>query len=364
MPQDSIKQSSYLPTLDGWRALAILMVLMNHFGPSHNRLLTYITWHGQRGVALFFALSGVLICTRLLREESIAGRISLRNFYIRRVFRIQPASLVYLAVLALLMLAHVLPCGFSGIGYALVFLRNYLPLDSGPTQWYTDHFWSLCVEEHFYLFLPGFLVLTPRRWREWALAAIIAVIEAWKYVILPRHGRLARGWSLTVRTDYAVDGILLAVLLALLLSRPAVRDWLQRTLRPWLAMTLTAIAWILVDRTSAPAAAFFLLVAFALLVVSTMLHAGSLSGRFLELKQVCYVGRLSYSLYLWQMLFFVGGPYMIPLSTNSALLNHIQQSFWRWPVLFATAAASFYLVETPLIKVGHRLAKSVVPSRT
>ncbi len=87
----------------------------------------------------------MLICTRLLEEERITGTINLKSFYLRRLFRIQPAALAYLAVIATLMAVGVLGHAFHALFYAAVFVRNWLPLTSRPDEWYTMHFWSLSL---------------------------------------------------------------------------------------------------------------------------------------------------------------------------------------------------------------------------
>ena len=104
------KKSGYLPGLDGWRAVAILGVLIVHdsvwrFGPYSDRPLQHF---GGSGVELFFSISGFLVCTRILEEEKAVGRFRLKAFYVRRFFRIQPASLAYLAVIGILMLTGVI----------------------------------------------------------------------------------------------------------------------------------------------------------------------------------------------------------------------------------------------------------------
>src|SRR5258708_16736007 len=103
--------SGYLPTLDGWRAIAILGVIICHgttaiFGPGGtyvNSRVFDLTRNGALGVDIFFGISGFLICTRLLQEEQKQGRISLKNFYIRRGFRILPPYLFFLSILSLIL---------------------------------------------------------------------------------------------------------------------------------------------------------------------------------------------------------------------------------------------------------------------
>src|SRR5262245_47937599 len=94
----------WIPTLDGWRAIAVLMVVFCHElagRPGLNRIVDYVfTKIGPLGVQIFFAISGYLICRLLLIEADKSG-ISVRAFYIRRAFRILPPALTYLGVMAL-----------------------------------------------------------------------------------------------------------------------------------------------------------------------------------------------------------------------------------------------------------------------
>ena len=97
-------RSGYLPTLDGWRAIAIAGVLLDHATSGFHRQASWypLLRTGPNGVSLFFAISGFLICSRLLEEEQLFGSISLKGFYIRRACRIFPAALTYLLVVAAL----------------------------------------------------------------------------------------------------------------------------------------------------------------------------------------------------------------------------------------------------------------------
>src|SRR4051794_29594603 len=88
-----------LPTLDGWRCVAVVMVIAYHGGWARFSRFLLV---GDLGVSIFFALSGLLICNRLLVEYAQAGRIDLAGFYVRRAFRILPPAVIYLVVLAAL----------------------------------------------------------------------------------------------------------------------------------------------------------------------------------------------------------------------------------------------------------------------
>ena len=86
-----------------------------------------------------------------------------------------------------------------------------------------------------------------------------------------------------------------------------------------------------------------------------------MAGRILESAPLRFIGRISYSLYLWQMLFFV---FYFDLSApHSALLTALQQTSMRYLAVFCLAVASYYLVERPMIRLGHRLARPITPGR-
>jgi peptidoglycan/LPS O-acetylase OafA/YrhL len=351
----------YLPTLDGWRAVAILAVLVNHdkihrIGPIS---LEQVHWQGKLGVNLFFAISGILICTRLLDEERVSGTINLKSFYIRRLFRIQPAAVAYLVAIALLMAARVLDRAPQEVLDAALMVRNYLPLRAGPHAWYTAHFWSLAVEEHFYLFLPGFLVLV-RKHRIAILCTIVVLLETWRTVVF-NQPRLQFGLDPEFRTDMAVGGILLASLLALLLRQSVVRAWLQRWARPWVIVLVFVAVGVWVGAQKGAFSDFALQCSFALLVVSTLLRPQSMMGWILEIAPMRFIGRISYSLYVWQMLFFPFWAYVSP--PHSKLLMAIQNSGWRYVALIVVSLISYFSIEKPMVRIGHRLAKSPVPAR-
>ena len=105
------QKTGYMPTLDGWRAIAILSVIFFHDSLHLHALGVFSTrWlyeYGDLGVDLFFAISGLLICSRLLDEERINGKIHLRGFYVRRGFRILPPVFLYLGVISILSVAPI-----------------------------------------------------------------------------------------------------------------------------------------------------------------------------------------------------------------------------------------------------------------
>ncbi len=208
----------YLPTLDGWRAVAILAVIFHHaalfeWGPLSTRGLYEF---GDTGVQVFFAISGILICTRLLEEEVKTGSLHLKGFYLRRILRIQPAALLFLLVALLLKFLAIAPLTWGEFFASLVSVRNYLhPWTTLPADWVTRHFWSLSVEEHFYLVLPVFLLLVRRR-RATLLLGTAFFFLAWG-AVAARAGLVGpQGYH---RTDLCLPALLVPAALAVLLRR-------------------------------------------------------------------------------------------------------------------------------------------------
>ena len=125
------RQNRYLPTLDGWRAMAVIGVILYHgrsgfFG--ENSLLYRICAHGILGVDVFFAISGFLICGLLLKEYEDDGDISLRRFYLRRCFRILPPYYVALAIFCAISALGIITLNNADLPSCFLFYRNYLPL--------------------------------------------------------------------------------------------------------------------------------------------------------------------------------------------------------------------------------------------
>lgn len=363
-PMNAIAPSStlkgYIPTLDGWRAIAILGVMASHAGHSYSQAhgtesLFDRVASGTHGVNLFFALSGLLITSRLLEEWDAAGTISLKRFYVRRAFRILPPALVYLSCVALLGMLGLLPVVREEFVAATLFFRNYLPPILGPNGagFFTSHYWSLGVEEHFYLFWPALLLLTGRK-RALPLAIALAVlVAAWRHLEAWREIMLFNAIQPTyfVRSDTRIDAIMWGVVAALALSRPAVRALAERYLTTLVYLAFVALYGVIVYRYGTRPT-FWEAAIVPVLIVGTVLRPTGALGRLLESRAMRWIGRLSYSLYLWEF-FFVYYP-GVPSTLG------VWQTF---PVnliaAIVCATASYYLVERPLIRVGHRLAPAM-----
>jgi peptidoglycan/LPS O-acetylase OafA/YrhL len=302
-------RDAFRPDLEGLRGLAILLVLLFHAGlPGLGG--------GFVGVDVFFVLSGFLITGLLLREREAHGRIDLAAFYARRARRILPAAAVVLVVTlaaSWLVLAPLdLPRVAGDAAAAALSAGNirfaasamdYFAADNAPSP--LLHYWSLGVEEQFYLLWPALLILATRvgRPRLGAALALLAVVVA-SYVAAWYLTDLAEPWafySLPTRAWQLGLGGLLAVTAAWqarLPARPVV-------LSGWLGLACILVAAVALDASTTPYPGLVALLptlgAGALILAGT--HAWSPTMILAE-RPLRWLGRISYSVYLvhWPLL--------------------------------------------------------------
>ncbi|MDB5913646.1 MAG: acyltransferase 3 [Ramlibacter sp.] len=347
-----------IPTLDGWRAVAVLFVIFSHGYPSlesvgfpsfasHGRL-------GLLGVEIFFALSGYLITTRLLRGEQVGETSGPRIFYVRRAFRILPAALCYVAAVAMLSEAGFIRVAWDRIAHTVLFAANYSPAEP---SYYLGHFWSLAVEEHFYLAWPLAFFLLPRQRLRIAIAVAFATV-VWRMVAWKFHLTTEDTARFFGRTDIQLDAIAFGVVLALLLAKERWRariDAFVTAPRAWVIVLLACAACVTVRagwKTDFSLSATNRLL-LPLLIYGTVRSPNWALSRLLELAPLRFVGRISFSLYLWQQLFLVAAR----SETGAGALSHLQTFPFNIAAAFGCAVVSYYLVERPCIRWGHHLAR-------
>jgi peptidoglycan/LPS O-acetylase OafA/YrhL len=293
-------------------------------------------WHflalvcGYAGVSFFFVLSGYLITRNLLADERKYGVILLPRFYLRRILRIWPAFYTFLAVSTALSLAGALPPLPPGtLLFSALHLRNF---QGGG--WQTGHLWSLALEEQFYFVWPLLLVLFPPRFRLRLVLLTIGLFVSGRLLFLPT-GIVEGIYS---RPELRLDTFMIGGLIALA-SRHRVRCGVAAfaivSLPIW--MILAPGFARLLDTTVAAA-----LIALALKWLVD--NPQALPARLLCWRPLTAVGTISYSLYLWQQIFF--GPRAAVLQDRPIALV----------LLPAAVYASHRFIELPGIRRGHTAA--------
>jgi peptidoglycan/LPS O-acetylase OafA/YrhL len=353
-----------IPSLDGLRALSIFLVLALH---SLQRLevngpISYLwvgIFNGATGVFIFFVISGYLITSLLLREHEKRGSISLRGFYFRRAMRILPPLYVYVGVLLLLGLAGKLPIFKLDIISALFFFHDY----ALSLMWSLEHFWSLSIEEQFYLIWPLLLLYCLRRpgaeGRSKASKIAIAIILIAPLVrvvsfTLARHTVLHNSYGF----HFHADSLMFGCLLALVQGTPVFERLYKFVTKIW---WIPPAAIVLSDCLSAryqnywdfPVGMTFCGVAISFFLLWCVRNPTSGVGRILNSRPIAHIGVLSYSIYIWQTLFL--NPSNVSLFSPSLKLLYTLP--FSWLAILIVAELSYYVVERPSLRLRNHLIK-------
>jgi peptidoglycan/LPS O-acetylase OafA/YrhL len=283
----------------------------------------------------------LLITKLLLEEHARAGQVDLKAFYVRRCFRIVLPCYFYLAVLYAFSFVQ----NRLELTSSLLFFRNYLNAEYSGL--YTVHLWSLAVEEHFYLLWPPIFVLAgSRRGRQVAMWLAVAC-GLWRIVCAQYFPSIAGSAYPQFRTDYRIDTLLWGCVVAFVLHQS--RLHVKQYVTP-LVWTAIFAAYLLCLLFYSPLTRLWMPMLIPLLMAGTVTHSNWRLSRMLDSQPMRWLGRLSYSLYLWQLLF---------------LVETIHTPYWwqRFPanlfLTFLTAVMSYYLVESPMREVGRRLSSAV-----
>ena len=343
--------SGRLASLDGIRAVSIALVLAEHGWKTLPATLQAspvapIIGNGGLGVFIFFVISGFLITHLLMEERVSSGTISIKNFYIRRSFRIWPAFYIFIATIGALGAFGAISLHLSELLHSALYVWNYT---LGNNTWFLGHTWSLAVEEQFYLIWPLAFKLMDLKSSAIAAAVLIVVtpiLRVGTYLLAPEwKGHI--GMMLHTRADALMFGALTAMVYA----EPKFRALLQSLFRKRLHLLAFLFLFILSPLLAARfGGAYSLSIGWTLegccivlLLVWVMQNPSSLVGKVLNWKPLVHIGVLSYSLYLWQQLFL----------TDS---NHTASGAFPINLLctLLVAELSYHLVERPFLRLRYR----------
>lgn len=283
----------YFPALDGVRAIAALMVMVCHFCQFSGMRGPWII--GQTGVDLFFVLSGFLITTILLLAPA-EDWSEIRTFYVRRTLRIFPLYYGFL----------LLSAAFGSVAslWFWVYLQN-IPLKLGIPVIGPGHFWSLAVEEQFYLIWPFLVFFLPRKRLVKTLWSIVAMALLFRILIEAFHVR-----SYILVTFSRFDGLAAGALLATYYQRGILQRH-RRLLSVVAVISFVAIGidwWKFHGQGNGwhEASKFTLVTALYASVVGYLLISGPiLANRILRLKPLRFIGKVSYGLYVFHPAVFL-----------------------------------------------------------
>ena len=345
--------------LDALRALAVLAVMLSHFSPT---LTSLAPDFGRTGVRLFFVLSGFLITGILLRSRArIASgtatiRTEIRQFFIRRSLRIFPAFYALLALAALFNIEATR----STFWWHLFYGSNFLMAVRHEWLGLLSHFWSLAVEEQFYLIWPWLILLLPSRWLRPAivLTCLAGPLSRAACFFLAPENTVA----LVAITPSCLDLLGAGALLGLLWHEhndTACARWrvLGFAALPVIALVLLCVpADHAAVRVLSPA---LQAVAFAALIDGAARGFTGVTGAILTWRPLIWIGQISYGLYLTHNFAHWFAPRLLRQLTHYRLSYFPSETLhvaFLLAISFAAATASWYLIERPFNRLKDRLA--------
>jgi peptidoglycan/LPS O-acetylase OafA/YrhL len=335
--------SKRMPSLDGLRGISIAMVLVSHLDGTRGapRFLSLPEDLGNLGVRTFFVISGFLITTLLLDEKISTGSISLKKFYMRRMFRIFPASYAYIFVMALLSWFGLITLKHNDLLCAITYTVN----NHYDRSWWLGHLWSLSVEEQFYLLWPFAMVfLQTKTAIRLAIATVFVapVIRVLLLLYVPSQ-RPGIGSIFPTIADAMAVGCLLACLRDHLIESPGYARLLKSRWFVLVPISIFLLNYPLSARLGALVRISLMNIAIALCIDWAVRNPQGFVGTILNSRVLTWIGVLSYSLYLWQQPF---------LNRHSSLL--INSTPLNVVLALGAAMFSYYLIEKPFLRVKTR----------
>lgn len=352
----------YRPELDGFRGISIILVFIHHVFHS-------ILPGGFLGVDMFFVLSGFLITSLLLQEWHFDRKISLKNFYIRRLFRLMPA--VFFISLLL-------------FGYAFAFLDEsaasntfkgiWLTLSYNSNWFYAFNFasannplgvtWSLAIEEQFYLVFPVLLYFALRY--KFSNRQIVSILIV-SIILIAVHRKIladqgASTQLLYYSSDTRADALLIGCVTAFVYSYNLLPfKKIEGYLKIFAVISLIFLIFMNATADASDTILYnqalysFVALAVSALLIILLVYKARFAVKALSFAPLVWIGRVSYGLYLWHwtIRYFVYGNKILPES-------YAQLAFVIFASFFFTIL-SYYCIEKPFLKLKNRFGKAQTP---
>jgi peptidoglycan/LPS O-acetylase OafA/YrhL len=355
-----------MPQLDALRFFAVLGVLLVHFwGPQKlPGVLGFLDW-GALGVRLFFVLSGFLITGILVgcrdKADAFPGNtlFFIRQFYLRRFLRIFP---IYYLVLGLVVAVD-LPPARQVLIWLLTYTTNiYITINEhwlGPL----GHFWTLAVEEQFYIIWPWLVLLAPRKWLVPIMLVIIPIAPAYRYSAATHYendilyGGVTRG-TLTLA---CLDGLGLGALLALVthsnLRMETIRKYLDRVILPIGILSFSLL--LILQYYGGRARLFYTFgdlsaeLVFCWVVGSASQGFKGMIGEILEFRPLAYLGKITYGIYVYHNLVPVLLVFVFGALGYEYQMSGVSNFLLSSAVTILIAALSWHFIERPINNLKH-----------
>jgi peptidoglycan/LPS O-acetylase OafA/YrhL len=342
----------YVPSLDGLRAIAIILVLLTHAN-------FQLGGNGILGVDVFFALSGFLITTLLIEENQKQNKISLKAFYIRRTFRLFPA--LYTMLTFVLIYALIFRNGDDLTFIITEIISSLLYLNNISWSWgwggeggMLIHTWTLAVEEQFYLIWPWILILGLSLKSKKTLIIGLTIFITLTISLKISKNLPDLGFSLIHETIFL--GCLAAILRQSIGAKIKIPDFVSMALILFIIVIgIMPIKWYmeLVYAGGRSIVSFIT----AIVIISVVDNQSGFTARLLSISPMVWIGKISYSLYIWHVLIFKLFYYHSTLPPSVSFML-------KFVVTFIVAGLSWFLIEKKASYFGRAISYKLIDKNT
>ena len=340
--KDFPKKLGYIPSLDGLRAIAVIMVMLMH---AHFQLGK----NGSMGVDMFFALSGFLITTLLLEEYRSTNRISVRAFYVRRAFRLFPA--LYFMLSVILLYALLFTIGTTQGIILKEILASSIYMYNICWMWdfkqiLLGHTWSLGVEEQFYFVWPLLIIIFLR-----FFSANKLQIGLLFFIPIVFYIKFTKQFPIVNSLFY--ESLFIGCFFALLRWNGKLPNRIPNVITVLVFLLLVIVGIFPISSFLNNNTRFIVGVLTMIVILGLVEEPNSKVGKLLSNDILVFIGKISYALYLWHLPVF---RWFFWHSTLPPIISFIA----KFLVTFILAVLSLKLIETKLIKVGQSLSKRLI----